>query len=507
MKTRTSQNLIAFTLEVGALLVLVSCIISCAPAPGTHDPGYVAKNWSMTVREFGIVPVFPPREDIQVGDVYGMPLPPDAEVQLRVSRSANGQFLPIPILLASIDLRNELKDFYARRISFPPTPTSQPATQPAPFAQPAVEAGHDVFAGGDGTRPRLGGFPEFFSAQISQGGISGLVPTEAVSIAFGALASANKRVRVSVPMVESYGLPAGYVLRKIAQEGATIQFGGSPTPDDTGHAISSDQLEKLLQPAGGLDTETQALVDRINKEKNAKGYLVVITEIYATRAIDVSIEAETSGAGGLNLQPTTALLKKLPGFSATQPATQTPTSQPATAAQFEVSTPEQIAAATTNQLNEQLAASAPGVTVKFISVTALGVSMRRTYERPIVIGYRGIVYKLDKDSKVVLTGIAEGVAPVNVVNERFQQTIAPEIKKQIVDQLISLFGVEQNPTVEVNGQVLPDKVAKVFVLVTTTTTLNPSSQETVKQRVEEIVRKLVDPGVPVETKFAPPGPH
>src|SRR5688500_5484548 len=83
------------TARVGLLLALSAGLAGCRPKPGTHDPGYVAKEWSMTMREFGIVPVFPPREDVQVGDVYAMPLPPDVEAQVRAVK-AKGEFLPIP---------------------------------------------------------------------------------------------------------------------------------------------------------------------------------------------------------------------------------------------------------------------------------------------------------------------------------------------------------------------------------------------------------------------------
>lgn len=50
-------------------------------APGltgcAKDRGYVQREWSTTMRELGIVPVFPPREDVFVGDVYGYRINPE----------------------------------------------------------------------------------------------------------------------------------------------------------------------------------------------------------------------------------------------------------------------------------------------------------------------------------------------------------------------------------------------------------------------------------------------
>jgi hypothetical protein len=489
----------SFTL-VTVMSVAAVGLFGCPPRPGTHDPGYVAKEWATTFREFGIVPVFPPREDIQVGDVYAMPLPPDSELQLRAVRSTDGRFLPIPILLASVDYKADLEAFYQSRFSFPATPNSIPATQPNVFPQPTSQGNQTIFATGAANRLRLGGFPEFFSTQISQGGIGGLVPTEAVNIAFGALGSANKRVRVSVPMIESYGLPAGRVLAKISQTSSGIRFGGPGTPAGGEATITAAQLTQLLHPAGGTDPKTAAQIEEANAKANAKGYLVLITEVYATRSIDISVEAETSRAGGLNLQPTAELLKNLPGFATTKPSTQpaatlVPTTQ-ATAAQFEVATPAQIAAAMTNQLNEQLAATTPGVNVKFVSVTAFGVSMRRTYERPIVIGYRGIVYKVGKDDQLTIAGSASGAVPVKGGIGDLQPRL-PQIQDAVAGRVKSVTNAAATVAITfVPDRPGSDRVGRALVKIT------PAPTEAQRTAVEaavrdEVQKQLEDPNVTV----------
>jgi len=319
-----------------------------------------------------------------------------------------------------------------------------------------------------------------------------------VNVAFGALGSANKRVRVSVPMVESYGVPAGVVLSKTKQSGGTITFGDGARPT----TIPAVQLEQLLRPAGGFDPKLQAVIDRVKRDQKAKGYLVLITEVYATRSIDISIEAEVGRGGGLNLRPTAALLQKLPGFAATEPTTQPTTgptagatTQPAvTAAQFEVSTPAQIAAAMTNQLNEQLAASTPGVNVKFISVTALGVSMRRTYERPIVIGYRGIVYKLDDKSQVVLAGSASGFIPVTAF------TVAEGLRAQMEESLATQITAIVGGSPKVGLTFVPNAQQKVIRVKARVVPVPPTDlRDPVRAAVEAEVRgTLTSPTLPVE---------
>jgi hypothetical protein len=467
----------------GAVLLCVCMLVACDPKPGTHDPGFVAKEWSLTLREYGIVPVFPPREDVQVGDVYALPVPPGADIQMKTVRDANGQFLPIGAHIASLDVRELLKDHYKTRISFPRTAGFTPSTAPADMAQPTDANG--VFSTTDLSRPRLGGFPEFFSAQISQADADAVVPTEIASIALGASRSAKKRLRVSLPMVESYGLPAVRVMQLIGSEDGTISIGTQTEEDDAGDPveITAEQLRALVKPAGGFDSKTQKLVDKELAREKAAGYLVLITEVYSTRAIDISAEVETGGAAGANVKPTAKLLEDLTGVPAATPAdtagkqgdgaakggdakaggaadaaakaaeataaaeankdaatgeSANAAAQPAagaedagktttakeaaktvSAAEAGFARAEQAHSSQIEALNRQLAASAPGVNVRVMSVTASGVSMRRTYERPIVVGYRGIVYKVGEGDTLEVVGSATGNIPVSKVDPGF----------------------------------------------------------------------------------------
>ncbi len=432
---------------------LLSFLVGC-PGPGTHDPGYVAKEWSTTIREFGIVPVFPPREDLAVGDIYLSPTPPDDAMEMRVVRHSPGQFLPIPVLVASMEVRQELDNYYKDRISFPPTPGT-PSTQPAAILQPHGTG--SIFLSGDNTRLRLGGFPEFFSAQISRGGVDGMIPTEAVNIAFGAFASANKQVRVSVPMVESYGLPAADLLQKLSFEDChktiSIPVTGGKTIKLKGSDIQLLFAGQKYPP--GNDT--------------VAGYLRLITEVYATRAIDVSVQAENGGSGGANLAPTTKLLNKLPGFSAaTQPASATHPAKGVAAtepANFDAPTPQQVASTLNNQLNESLQAALPGVSVKFLSVTAYGVSMRRTYERPVVIGYRAILLAVKKDQVIEVAGVSSSVIPVNTLTSTQQLALEKELSDELTAGLRPKFGDQASATVLITPGVdsVPTKVHATIV--------------------------------------------
>ena len=401
------------------------------PGPGTHDPGFVGKEWSATIREFGVVPVFPPREDVQVGDIYISPVAPDEEIEKRLINK-HGTFLPIPVLVGSVDLRGPLDNYYRNRLSFPPTPNA-PTTQPTTMAQPHGDG--SIYLTGDNSRLRLGGFPEFFSAQISQGGIDGLVPTEAVDIALGAFASANKTINVSVPMVESYGLPFSIINEAvlISGDGTTLAY------HETAKAASrpatypsnepTDEAAVVLLSASNVGS----LFDGNNVASTKPGiigYLRLITEVYSTRSIDVSVQATNGVSGGANADLTTKILSKIPSLSATTHPSAPSAVSATQPASFDQPTPQQVAASLNNQLNQSLQAALPGVSVKFLSVTGSGVSMRRTYERPIVIGYRAVLIRVahsdlaNPGSSVVFSYAGSATSVVPTAKETSKQILA-----------------------------------------------------------------------------------
>ncbi len=56
-----------------SMWTLAGCAFTAAP------PGHVAKEWATAFRELQLTPIFPPREDVQVGDIYIVPVEPGEE--------------------------------------------------------------------------------------------------------------------------------------------------------------------------------------------------------------------------------------------------------------------------------------------------------------------------------------------------------------------------------------------------------------------------------------------
>src|SRR2546423_2929162 len=66
-----------------SLCATLSLAISAAVVGCRTPKGYAAREWSLAMREMQIVPVFPPREDVLVGDVYAV-----RELELKAEASA-----------------------------------------------------------------------------------------------------------------------------------------------------------------------------------------------------------------------------------------------------------------------------------------------------------------------------------------------------------------------------------------------------------------------------------
>ena len=397
------------------LLVLGTGLTGCASTP----PGYVAREWSKAMRELGITPVFPPREDLQVGDIYMSPSTPEREAVLLDETG----FVPLGLWVGTVVLDDPLDEFYSARASFPLTPATG-------TSQPTAPDEDNIFRSGDTRRLRIVGFPMFMSATFNQGSLSGLVPTEAVSVAFGASLFGSKTINVSVPRAESYGLPAANLYNALV-----------PTPG----ANQPSQVKKWSAPAaGGLVAEdlesymptgqlTEATKDpEWNKKPYA--YLRVITEVFYARELDVAIDSTEGRGFAVDVQPV-VVPPTLPGgappLSGAPPTAvgEKPTAgegRPASGAKagaqptgetgagslsFKEATPQQLAAELNRQLDQATQRRVPGGGARFVAVGKRGISLRLTYERPVAIGYRGMLLKLYKDGTVAGAGTPGPAVP------------------------------------------------------------------------------------------------
>ncbi len=202
-----------------AMLLLLS-------ACGGQQNGFVGRSWSENMRELGIYPIYPPREDFQVGDLFLSPTSPERAAEF----DQDGRVMPLAVWLASLDLRKVIDNFYVNRPEFPKTSDAVAAA-----IKQQGEDGHKVVGQPTGdtnmfikttpaNRLRLVGFPEFLSASYRGGNLGAFIPAEGFLLGLGFGAEDVESVTFKVPAAESFGLPAPLVLSLLVDEAGELNL-------------------------------------------------------------------------------------------------------------------------------------------------------------------------------------------------------------------------------------------------------------------------------------------
>jgi hypothetical protein len=197
-----------------------------------------------------------------------------------------------------------------------------------------------------------------------------------------------------------------------------VQASTSPGTPKRWHALASGGIDANDIAVYLPEAQRVVLANDAEWQRKKFGYVRVITEVFYARELDVSIDtASARGAalevqpivsvptGGLSLGATPAPPAVANAGSAAAPAT------PPAAVSFKEATPQQIASELNNQLDAAVARRAIGGGARFVAVGKRGVSLKVTFERPMAIGYRGILLKVDQDGGVEGAGSLDTAVP------------------------------------------------------------------------------------------------
>ncbi|MFM0166864.1 hypothetical protein PQR39_41380 [Paraburkholderia sediminicola] len=386
--------------------------------------------------QFSVIPVFPPRADVQVGDVYMSC--DDAGQDTTSSAKLDHKSL----WLASVDgimsgtsggkaTPGLLETQYMSRVHMPvkPVGTAASATTPPAKATPDADAGKppdakakapvkpakpgikpvaakpasakpaaaqrvvtppastaasDVFVRAPLRELMPVSLPEFFSVSATRAQAQALVPFPSILARAGLSYDKAQNIEISVPEAESYGVPVANVYRLFDAQ----QCGSNA------NLLEAFQIYEAVAPKF-CQFGTPAMV--------------LISEVFATRAINVSVtfsvDVSAQAAVGLSYASGTAqatVLNALSKLVSPAPASGTSdatavTLMPTPASGASAPTIEQATAYVTqlNELYQQLGASNapqqyPGVQVSVIHGNGSGVVLSRQFDSPVVIGFRGV---------------------------------------------------------------------------------------------------------------------
>lgn len=377
---------------------LMLTLASLGGCNSVYSPGTVARDWSCKIRELQIQPLFPPREDVQIGDVYlgaaskSATAIEDCGSHTNLGFSTlpkNSDFVHISLFVGGLEVAKEVDEHYGRRIDFPKTQVnqlseSQGAITVKGFTTPEVTTGLIVPAQAGASnfkRLKLVGFPDFMAVKVSTTDIGAILPIFGYPSNLGFTANAVESASISVPVAESYGIPAPTILRKLNELQKTSLEGNECV-------IDARNLKKLF-PKSIFDNNIL--------------YLSALYEVYYTRAISVNISLKQTGSFSLQAdlpKPTSEMVA--PSAPISTPAASVPTSSASapSASVLPASSPADVAAADLAKARTAAAQETsklkglPGVIFDTGTSSSSKISMTRVFDRPIAIGYRAVNFEL-----------------------------------------------------------------------------------------------------------------
>lgn len=381
----------------------VSIFLSGCASP-LDKPGGLVSEWSDRFRQFQIFPIFPPREDLQVGDIYITCALPDPEK----ANEAAAVRKPVPVsqLIATTPgVNNALNKYYKDRVFLPEAATAKEAAQTASGDGTLAKIPRREMYGSSAETNRLRNvsLPELFSVTVSGIDAAALLPTGIVLGGLDVSAQDIQSMTISIPSSGSYGLPGNVIEGLLAS--VEIPYARSLLNAYTAVACDGRQAQ-----------------------------YVVVSEVYAAYAINVRMNFTSQGAAkaqaalklpddsarksvfdalarhfgsGSGSDKSDGTSKDSGAKSGADPAPKAGEPKQAGKA-AEQSGANGAAKATPAQLEADLKAliadlegrkslEFPGVKVNAYSGSSAGITLERAFANPVVVGYRGYAVDFGDD--------------------------------------------------------------------------------------------------------------
>jgi hypothetical protein len=330
-----------------ALLVVVGCLAMASyfvwptrPMEPEVTADTLAKSWSDSIAKLGLLPVFPPEEDLHVGDVWAV-----------IAEADEKPLLGRGVRIAHIDLRDEMAEETLR--------------QPL-FEKTVLQSGESGFR--DHGDQEEGTPDPKRRIRVSLAAFPGLTITHGQRAAgeartvWGWLGLSREQIEVEqlrIPVAETYGVSARVAARELA-----LWCGR----EETRLFCSDAYLRRIV----GLTVGDVVLTVK-DGAYPVKLKLQLVNRVFMARRIEHRRGNEMSlGAGG--------------GQGLALPA---PTQNPAPAADPAIAaSPEARLARATGAVAPT--GLTPGVGVQYGQIATNGISLTEVFRRPVVFGFRAI---------------------------------------------------------------------------------------------------------------------
>jgi hypothetical protein len=276
------------------VFVVASAIMIGWLGPESNDT-QVIEEWNATISKLGIDPVFPPEEDVAVGDIYAVLDDREGQQSSRTALALRS------IRLDHKDLTKDIEQAQREAYLFPVTPPRSD-DQSKPWNQTPNDTGIMTRPDKRTTLP-IAAFPGFTIRQQRdvRGGLLGWLSTT-----FGF--QSDRGVELSIPVAETYGIPSFIAVGELEQFCADKDYPNRCTDQTLRRHLAFVTPRAFELKAANIDVVTNTSPVPENKSKDPKLQapsadryrypleVVLVNRVYLARYIDQSVKDSRAAA-------------------------------------------------------------------------------------------------------------------------------------------------------------------------------------------------------------------
>jgi hypothetical protein len=333
-----------------AFVVLLFTVLLVRPFATIRDPtgDDVAAAWNESIGRLGIIPVYPPAEDVSVGDVWAI-----------IADSDQTPLLGKAVRVDHIDLKKQILEA-AQQPTF--AETVEPGTGTAYAKQDRYEAVPDA-SKATLIQLNLTAFP---GITINHAINAGTAAGAGASSWFGAQRQQSQHEEIRLKGTETYGMSpidAIFILNSWCKDEKTKML------------CSDERVRTILSfTVGDLVLKTR------NKSYTSTIALQLVTRVFLAREIEQKRVDDSAKGGGVQV-----------GAGPSQTAS---SQNPSAAPTNESSDAQRVGALAEGVTKTLAAGTAMGAKLSVVRSDGLDLSLRETFQRPVVFGYRAVTIRL-----------------------------------------------------------------------------------------------------------------
>jgi hypothetical protein len=362
------QKFIVLGLIVAGFLAVTFFSLRWAFGP-VEPQKSVAAQWNEAIGRLGIEPVYPPQEDLAVGDIFAL-VTSDALEDIHQEPLAGRA-----IKLWHVDLTQDIEDTYKIMYRFPDTKDGAILSPP----ETAFKIGELR------TDLPIAIFPAFTIANIKTAGSSGALSTMFEGL-WGGTASSNASAEIKISAAETYGIPA------LIAETRLYEF----CKDYAKAPVCTDQgLRRQLSMVVGSKINEKIKDEKTGKESlRLSVELALISRVYLARTIETVISRQQAIGTQAQLHSAKSAGSEKAGPADSKDASSVSAAtggMPEQASSIETLRREvEAQKAQILALQAKAATGASGLSTLIQSASESAIRLTETTKRPVVIGFRSV---------------------------------------------------------------------------------------------------------------------